>query len=278
VRRVVAALSVLVLACGCEGPPGPMGPPGIQGEPGHDGAVGLQGPAGEPGAVAQSSDDGEEPQGSLTLDGNTGRGVDVVNLVGEIAEHSAAFVIVQCTSDGESFSFGTGTKTDSGTVLTADHVVDDNPTCDVFSESPVQHLGSVEDFAQQGSRDQMELVVDWNDVGEAIVGVEPVIDARPALGEFVVVVGHPGVGSNLSLEHQYTTGFVTSADAAATLANLSRATYWSEGYTTDAVAWHGNSGGPVFNDAGEWIGLLVGSFNGAADNTGPDLTVAIPIL
>jgi S1-C subfamily serine protease len=257
-----------------------MGPPGLQGQPGQDGAVGLQGPQGEPGAAGENvTDPAGSPEGTLTLDGSAGRyGIDVANLVGKIAVHSAAFVIVQCTTDGETFSFGTGTKTDSGSVMTADHVVDDNTTCDVFSESPVQHLGSVEDFAQQGSRDQMELIVDWNDEGEAIEGVEPVIDQRPVLGEFVVVVGHPGVGSNLSLEHQYTTGFVTSADAAATLANLARATYWSEGYTTDAVAWHGNSGGPVFNEEGEWIGLLVGSFNGSADNTGPDLTVAIPIL
>jgi S1-C subfamily serine protease len=272
-------LCVLVLASGCEGPPGPMGPQGIQGEQGQDGAVGLQGPKGDTGEPGTPLGDGSGGQGTLTLDGNAGGyGVDVANLVGEIAEHADAFVIVQCTTDGETFSFGSGTKTDSGTVITADHVVDDHTTCDVFSESPVQHLGSVEDYAQQGSRDQMELVVDWNEAGEAIAGVEPLIGVRPALGEFIVVVGHPGVGSNLSLEHQYTTGFVTSADAAATLANLARETYWSEGYTTDAVAWHGNSGGPVFNDAGEWIGLLVGSFNGSADNTGPDLTVAIPLL
>src|SRR5688572_2736914 len=105
-----------------------MGPQGVQGEPGKDGAVGLQGPKGDPGEAGMVTNDGSDP--TLTLDGNAGGyGVDVANLVGKIAEHAEAFVIVQCTTDGETFSFGSGTKTDSGTVITADHVVDDHTTC-----------------------------------------------------------------------------------------------------------------------------------------------------
>jgi len=44
------------------------------------------------------------------------------------------------------------------------------------------------------------------------------------------------------------------------------------------VAWHGNSGGPVFNAAGEWVGILVGGFNGGPDNTGPDLSIVLPLF
>jgi len=250
-----------------------MGPPGIQGEPGRDGAVGAQGPRGEPGAIVTS--DG----GTLTLQGSPyGGGVDVANVVGGIAKDADAVVIVQCTSDGESFSFGTGTKTASGTVLTAHHVVEDAPDCDVFSEAPVRHLGSVVEAVQHGERDQMELIMEWNDHGAAIEGLEPFFETLPVLGDFLVIIGHPGVGSNLALEHQYTTGYVTSASASETLNNLARGAYWSQGYITDAVAWHGNSGGPVFNEYGEWIGLLVGSLNGGSSNTGPDLTIAIPLL
>jgi S1-C subfamily serine protease len=94
----------------------------------------------------------------------------------------------------------------------------------------------------------------------------------------VIVVGHPGVGASIFLEHQYTTGFVTSADPGDTLQNLGWGSYWERGYATDAVAWHGNSGGPVFDEDGTWIGILVGAFNGSARNEGPDLTLVLPLL
>jgi S1-C subfamily serine protease len=100
----------------------------------------------------------------------------------------------------------------------------------------------------------------------------------------VTIVGHPGLYDGLTLEHQYTTGYVTATDLTATLAtvpslvNGGMSTRWAQSWSTDAVAWHGNSGGPVFDAEGRWIGVLVGGFNGDASNVGPNLSVVLPLL
>jgi S1-C subfamily serine protease len=250
---------------------GPSGPPGEPGAPGVEGTPGPQGEQGEPG------DPGElGPQGEPGADGENG--VNVANAVGRIAEKGAALVIVQCTEDGDSYRLGSGTKTANGTVITAEHVITDMSSCDIFSEAPITLLGSATTFTQQGSRDQAELEVTWTDAGEAIRGLTPELGVQPEVGDFVVVVGHPGVGASIFLEHQYTTGYVTSSDPSDTLEELGWGTYWERGYATDAVAWHGNSGGPVFDADGTWIGILVGAFNGSRQNEGPDLTLVLPLL
>jgi S1-C subfamily serine protease len=251
-----------------------MGLPGESGEPGAPGATGSPG---EPGEKGDSGDPGTP--GLQGLRGETGNdGVDVVNAVGRIAEMASALVIVQCSEDGENFRLGSGTKTARGTVITAEHVVDDMTSCDIFSEAPITLLGTTTDFTQEGARDQAELDVTWTNAGEEIVGLEPVLGVQPEVGSFVVVVGHPGVGASIFLEHQYTTGYVTSADPGDTLQNLGWGRYWERGYATDAVAWHGNSGGPVFDEDGAWIGILVGAFNGGETNDGPDLSLVLPLL
>ena len=254
-----------------------MGP---EGEPGEPGAVGATGADGAQGPQGEKGDPGD--QGAVGLQGlpgaNGSNGVDVANAVGRIAERADALVIVQCTQDGDNYRLGSGTKTSTGTVITAEHVIADMSSCDIFSEAPITLLGSTTEFVQQGERDQAELTVTWTDDGDAIEGLTPEIGVQPELGDFVVVVGHPGVGSSIFLEHQYTTGFVTSANPAETLDDLGWGTYWERGYATDAVAWHGNSGGPVFSADGTWIGILVGAFNGGRQNEGPDLSLVLPIL
>lgn len=259
---------------------------GLQGEPGEPGATGATGAVGAQGAQGEKGDPGDQGEVGLQgLPGSNGsagstdsRGVDVANVVGRIAERADALVIVQCTKDGDNYRLGSGTKTTGGTVITAEHVIADMTECDIFSEAPITLLGTTTEFVQQGERDQAELTVSWTGDGEAIEGLTPTFGVQPALGEFVVVVGHPGVGSSIFLEHQYTTGYVTSADPAETLEDLGWGTYWERGYATDAVAWHGNSGGPVFDEAGTWIGILVGAFNGGKQNAGPDLSLVLPLL
>jgi S1-C subfamily serine protease len=252
------------LVCnGANGRDGAPGAPGIQGEPGSDGAdgeVGVAGPAGAAGKNAASPP----------------------NIVAEVAAKAAAIVIVECT-DGDKTGDGSGTKTDRGTVITAMHVVDDMTSCNVFSQAPVAFLGSMTRATQRGTRDQVELSMDWTADAALIPGLTPTLRVVPAIGDLVTVVGHPGVYDGLSLEHQYTTGFVTATDLSATLAtvptlvNAGLTTRWAQGWSTDAVAWHGNSGGPVFDATGNWIGLLVGAFNGSSDNEGPDLSVVLPL-
>jgi S1-C subfamily serine protease len=104
----------------------------------------------------------------------------------------------------------------------------------------------------------------------------------PSIGDLITVVGHPGLYDGLVQEHQYTTGFVTATNLQATFAAVpalsGRASVWSQAWSTDAVAWHGNSGGPVFDSNGDWIGILVGGFNGTSDNEGPNLSVVLPLF
>jgi S1-C subfamily serine protease len=253
-----------------------MGPAGPPGEAGETGAPAADGAPGERGEKGESGDPGA--MGLQGLRGEAGDdGVDVANVVGRIAERADALVIVQCSEDGESFRLGSGTKTARGTVITAQHVIDAMGSCDIYSEAPVTLLGTSTLFTQEGQRDQAELDVTWTVDGEAIEGLVPEFGVLPEVGTFVVVVGHPGVGASIFLEHQYTTGYVTSADPAETLVNLGWGDYWEHGYATDAVAWHGSSGGPVFDQDGVWIGILVGAFNGSAKNEGPDLSLVLPL-
>ena len=124
--------------------------------------------------------------------------------------------------------------------------------------------------------------MDWTAQGEAIVGLEPRLEITPAIGDVVTVVGHPGVYDGLALEHQYTTGSVTATNLRATLTSVPAledvAASWEHSWSTDAVAWHGNSGGPVFDAEGNWIGILVGGLNGSMYNSGPDLSIVLPLF
>ena len=124
--------------------------------------------------------------------------------------------------------------------------------------------------------------MNWNADGTAIAGITPQLGLIPNVGDLVTVVGNPGAYDGLTLEHQYTTGSVTSTSLAGTLAEVpafsAQPTLWSQAWATDAVSWHGDSGGPVFDANGDWIGILVGGFNGATDNEGPNLSIVLPLL
>jgi S1-C subfamily serine protease len=263
---------VATVCNGTQGPPGEQGlqgAQGLQGEPGIKGADGAPGEAGEAGEAGAPELSGSAPT--------------TAEIVGGVLSKAAAIVIVECT-DGESWGDGSGTKTDTGKVLTAMHVLDGMKACNIYSQAPVALLGSMKSFSQRGTRDEVELTINWSTQGAAISGITPTRAVTPKLGDLVTVVGHPGVYDGLSLEHQYTTGYVTATDLSATLAavptlkNAGLATRWAQSWSTDAISWHGNSGGPVFDAQGRWIGVLVGGFNGDSRNEGPDLSVVLPLF
>jgi S1-C subfamily serine protease len=201
--------------------------------------------------------------------------------VAGVVAKASAIVIIECT-DGVSYGTGSGTKTSEGTVLTAQHVVEDLPDCSIYSESPVTLLGTAKAYSQRRARDEVELTVDWTAAGASIQGLPRQLSRLPSIGDFITVVGHPGLYDGLVLEHQYTTGFVTAINLQATFAAVpalaGRDLTWAQAWSTDAVVWHGNSGGPVFDAEGDWIGILVGGFNADRHNEGPNLSVVLPLL
>jgi S1-C subfamily serine protease len=250
---------------GSQGADGQSGVDGVNGAPGRDGTTGdrgLTGAIGERGAPGANA-------------------ADASAIVATIASSASAIVVVECT-DGVVAGFGSGTKTTTGTVITAEHVTNAMTSCSVYSEAPVTLLGEATFISQRGARDQVELTVSWNAAGEAVQGLVPHLNVAPSIGDLVAVVGHPTLYDGAALEHQYTTGLVTATSLASTLEGVpllaSQAAYWQSSWSTDAVAWHGNSGGPVFNASGEWVGILVGSFNGGPDNEGPDLSIVLPLF
>lgn len=254
---------------------------GTQGPPGEQGLQGVQGVQGDPGVKGEDGAPGEPSESDASpLSANS---TTPAEAVADVLSKAAAIVIVECT-DGDTWGDGSGTKTDSGTVLTAMHVLDGMNSCNIYSQAPVALLGTMKSFSQRGSRDEVELTINWSTDGAAITGVTPTRAVTPKLGDLVTIVGHPGVYDGLSLEHQYTTGFVTATDLSATLAavptlkNAGLATRWAQSWSTDAISWHGNSGGPVFDAQGRWIGVLVGGFNGDSRNEGPDLSVVLPLF
>jgi S1-C subfamily serine protease len=250
---------------GARGADGQDGVDGASGIPGRDGASGSRGLTGATGERGASGANGADPSA----------------MVEAIANSAGAIVIVECT-DGVITGYGSGTKTTTGTVITAEHVTNAMTTCSVYSEAPVTVLGAATFVSQRGARDQVELTVSWNATGEAVQGLIPHLNVAPSLGALVAVVGNPSLYDGSALEHQYTTGLVTATNLASTLSTVpllaGKATSWESSWSTDAVAWHGNSGGPVFNAAGEWVGILVGAFNGGPDNEGPDLSIVLPLF
>jgi len=230
----------------CNGANGSPGEPGADGAPGRDGGEGPPGPIGPTGRAGEASEGSEGVRWLATQ-------VDALR---------ANLVAIQC-SNGDTISFGSGTISTDGTVVTASHVTPDlnRNDCEVF-DIDVDHavwLGSVRSIARsQLGRDVANLTVDWEETPPE--GITPV-QSPPGLGEMVMASGHPDVLAALQLSP----GFVT-ATGAHEFGNA-----WSNAFLADYSSAGGGSGGAIFNSNGQWIGIHVGGFE-----DGLELSVALP--
>lgn len=137
---------------------------------------------------------------------------------------------------------GSAVLLDSKHALTARHVVDEvTPDCDIVLENFLYKV-EVAQLVLDNASDLAYLTL------ASPVAIQPVDMVQGKLGDHVVVVGYP---TNLSSERQMlnvTDGIVAAHNY---VDNEDRIT---------AQVYFGNSGGPVFNDQGELVGIAVALF------------------
>lgn len=156
------------------------------------------------------------------------------------------------------------TKSDNNNkwlILTAAHVVSDCTflQCQrVGAENPDKHIATV--YAVRHECDLALLEVEADRGGEFWADLEPARLADvPSLRSVVLVAGFPVGGEELSI----TEGVVSRIEGQP----YSHSQRYLLAVTVDAAINEGNSGGPVFSDTGELLGIAFQALEGA-ENTG----------
>lgn len=239
----------LTVCDGDDGKDGAPGAPGTKGDKGDAGAQGVPGAVGATGSTGARGQDGVSAAAQLS------------EVISCISNKRQSLVAIQCT-DGVTGELGSGTVTVTGQVFTAGHVVADIATlpCSVF-DVDFDHstlIGTVTSAVPDPVYDAAALNVSW--VGTPPAGV-PVVAAPPALGDLVVSTGHPDALFAL----QYAAGFVTAVNV------NEMGTDWAGAFMADYSSNGGGSGGAIFNDKCEWIGIHVGGFS-----DGFESSIALP--
>ena len=146
-------------------------------------------------------------------------------------------------------------------ILTAAHVVSDCTflQCQrVGAENPDKHIATV--YAVRHECDLALLEVDVDKDSEFWADLEPARLADvPSLRSVVLVAGFPVGGEELSI----TEGVVSRIEGQP----YSHSQRYLLAVTVDAAINEGNSGGPVFSDTGELLGIAFQALEGA-ENTG----------
>jgi hypothetical protein len=288
---VLVALSALV---GCVGPVGPsgedgedgdrgtMGVPGedgtngrdgVQGKmglPGMDGQDGATGPMGLPG---QEGDDGSSGlQGPMGLPGRDGGGEDTLAFAESLYGFEDSIFNVYCPIliDGQpGTARGTGWK-HNAQVFTARHVVTGaTGLCQVYDQDnfAIGTVQSITSYTLGGvAQDVVGLTMLWTATGEQRANIPVAATWVPKSGEPVGLLSFPW---DFTSTVQYTFGHL-SGNVAGELADIQ----WGLAILTDLVAYHGSSGAPVFNRAGQVVAILVGG----SDSINQDLTTSILVL
>jgi len=164
---------------------------------------------------------------------------------------------------GAATGSGVVIETDDGRllILTAAHVISDATflQCQrVGAENPDKHIATV--FAVRHECDLALLEVEAGKDSEFWHDLQPARLAEvPSLRSVVLVAGFPVGGEELSI----TEGVVSRIEGQP----YSHSQRYLLAVTVDAAINEGNSGGPVFNDSGELVGIAFQALEGA-ENTG----------
>lgn len=157
---------------------------------------------------------------------------------------------------------GSGARISQDTVVTAYHVLDGASSCVVRSNGQQVAIGNVLSRSPSGRDIGFIRGLTFN---FDLPIISPVREKLPAVGDLLVLMSYPSLLTN---DLQTTLGFVTDDNAQDSLDEMG--IEWRDAFITDMSAGGGSSGGPVFNDAGEFVGIHVGGFSGE-DGGGTEL-------
>ncbi|QKC99162.1 S1 family peptidase [Mesorhizobium sp. NZP2298] len=154
-------------------------------------------------------------------------------------------------------SLGSGVYIGNGVIITAAHVVDDAPRCNGagFSNCDASVPPTVRLISDQGDVQTGEVL--WLNKEYDIAAIRPAnarrFTAAPlacrdaVVGEPLAAEGNP-LGMQFITMHGYVSGTVRELQP-----------NWKSAFITDMTTISGMSGGPVYDNAGQVIGITVGS-------------------
>ena len=130
-----------------------------------------------------------------------------------------------------------------GMILTAAHVVQTAEVLKVkFADGTIREASVV---ASAPGADVALIKMDWEPVGQTVA---PIGDSDAMeVGDKIFVVGSPH-----GLEHSLSVGYISARHSESQMNGLKKIEY----FQTDAAINTGNSGGPMFNEKGEVVGLV----------------------
>ncbi|MCE9553984.1 MAG: trypsin-like peptidase domain-containing protein [Planctomycetes bacterium] len=164
----------------------------------------------------------------------------------EIVRGMSDAVVVVSAGDSVGTGFFVGSK---GHLVTCYHVLQSgSPTNIIYRTPGTDGQSVVKTEAELIRADQRrDLALLKIKSKEPLPTVTLALGEEPESGEGTVVIGNPGVGRDV-LSHSVTTGVVSSKERM-----ISRLPY----IQTSAAVNPGNSGGPMFNERGQVIGVVV---------------------
>jgi hypothetical protein len=265
-RALVVGLAFFTACAGPAGPPGPAGAGemGAVGTTGATGAMGVMGVMGTMGTIgpatgvmgAMGIPGAAGPAGPAGQTGATGASgsAGARELVARALPFRGSILDIECDTAAGS-TRGTGTKTTNGLIVTAFHVVNGCTASAFVAEGGVQVGGGGSFFQPVAGRDLAIIQgITWSPAGAALAGVPALEGVHPSIGDPTLLVSYPGAITN---DLQFTVATVADDDVVSSLEPALR-TFWSSAFSADVSTEHGSSGGPVFNQAGQWVGILVG--------------------